>query len=88
MKKLVLLLLKFYKKFISPCLPDACRFYPTCSEYAFTSVERFGVFKGSFLTFKRLIRCQPFCKGGIDFVPEEYSFLDNIKSIFWRKNKK
>ena len=66
MKKFVILILKFYKKFISPALPDSCRFYPTCSEYAATAVGKYGVLKGSIKSIYRIIRCNPFNKGGYD----------------------
>ena len=66
MKKFVLSILKFYKKFISPVLPDSCRFYPTCSEYAVTVVGKYGVLKGSIKSIYRIIRCNPFNKGGYD----------------------
>jgi hypothetical protein len=66
MKKFVILILRFYKKFISPALPDSCRFYPTCSEYAATAVEKYGVLKGSIKSIYRIIRCNPFNKGGYD----------------------
>jgi len=63
-------IIKMYRKFISPVLPSSCRFYPTCSEYALVSVERFGVLRGSWLAVKRISRCHPFNKGGFDPVPE------------------
>ena len=66
MKKFVVSILRFYKKFISPALPDSCRFYPTCSEYAATAVEKYGVLKGSIKSVYRIIRCNPFNKGGYD----------------------
>ncbi|MCL5072202.1 MAG: membrane protein insertion efficiency factor YidD [Actinobacteria bacterium] len=66
MRKFVLSILKFYKKFISPVLPDSCRFYPTCSEYAVTAVGKYGVLKGSIKSIYRIIRCNPFNKGGYD----------------------
>jgi hypothetical protein len=66
MKKFVILILRFYKKFISPVLPDSCRFYPTCSEYAVTAVGKYGVLKGSIKSIYRIIRCNPFNKGGYD----------------------
>ncbi|MDR1690168.1 MAG: membrane protein insertion efficiency factor YidD, partial [Clostridiales bacterium] len=53
----------------SPVLPNACRFYPTCSVYAFEAVDKYGVVKGLFLACKRILRCNPFCKGGYDPVP-------------------
>jgi len=66
MKKFVISILKFYKKFISPILPDSCRFYPTCSEYAATAVGKYGVLKGSIKSIYRIMRCNPFNKGGYD----------------------
>lgn len=66
MKKLILLILKGYKKFISPYLPQACRFYPTCSEYVYEAVSRRGIIVGLALGAWRLLRCNPFCRGGYD----------------------
>jgi uncharacterized protein len=66
MKKFVVSILRFYKKFISPALPDSCRFYPTCSEYAVTAVKKYGVLKGSIKSIYRIMRCNPFNKGGYD----------------------
>ncbi|MDX1387913.1 MAG: membrane protein insertion efficiency factor YidD [Acidobacteriota bacterium] len=63
--------LRFYKRFISPMLPPACRFQPTCSEYAMEAVQYYGVFKGSFLAMRRLARCHPWSRGGFDPVPIE-----------------
>ena len=57
-----ILLVKFYKYFISPILPSACRYYPTCSEYAVEAFHEHGVVKGGWLTALRLSRCQPLCK--------------------------
>ena len=67
MQKLILNFLKFYKKAISPYLRAQCKFYPTCSEYAVLAIKKFGILKGIFKIFNRLIRCNPFSKGGIDF---------------------
>lgn len=69
LERIVLGLLKFYKREISPCLPPSCRYLPTCSEYAMQAVARYGVWKGGFLAIKRLLRCHPFHKGGYDPVP-------------------
>lgn len=62
-------LIKVYKGAISPLLPPACRFYPTCSSYALEAFERHGFWRGLRLSAFRLCRCHPFCPGGIDLVP-------------------
>ena len=64
--RVVLVLLRAYKLVISPLLPPACRFTPTCSEYAAEAVSRHGVGRGLWLALKRVCRCQPFCAGGHD----------------------
>ena len=69
MKRMMLKSLRFYKRNISPLLPPACKYIPTCSEYAMEAVERFGPVKGGYLAAKRLLRCNPFAKGGYDPVP-------------------
>jgi putative membrane protein insertion efficiency factor len=66
MKFLILSFLQLYKTLLSPFLPPACRFEPTCSVYARQAVEKYGVFKGTWLAVKRILRCQPFSKGGYD----------------------
>jgi putative membrane protein insertion efficiency factor len=66
MKFLVIDILGVYKAIVSPFLPPACRFEPTCSEYARDAVEKYGVSQGAWLGLKRILRCQPFCKGGHD----------------------
>lgn len=71
MKFLVMSLIRFYMKFISPLKKPCCRFIPTCSEYALEAVDRFGVFRGGFMAFCRILRCNPFCKGGYDPVPRK-----------------
>jgi hypothetical protein len=65
-KILVLSLLRAYKWALSPLLPPACRYVPTCSHYALEAVERFGVFRGSWMALARLLRCHPFARGGYD----------------------
>ncbi|MGQ9845353.1 MAG: membrane protein insertion efficiency factor YidD [Caldisericia bacterium] len=69
MKKLILILIKFYQKFISPMFPPSCRFTPTCSQYTFEAVEKYGPIKGLYLGIKRILRCNPFFPGGEDPVP-------------------
>ena len=66
MKKLLAELLLLYKRWISPLLPRACRFSPTCSEYARLAVLRYGALRGGFLAAGRLLRCHPLHPGGID----------------------
>lgn len=66
MKFLIIEVLKFYKAVLSPFLPSACRFEPTCSVYMMQSVEKYGVFRGTWNGVKRILRCQPFCAGGFD----------------------
>lgn len=66
MKYLLVDILKIYKSFLSPFLPMACRFTPSCSVYAMDAISKYGALKGTFLATKRILRCQPFCKGGFD----------------------
>jgi putative membrane protein insertion efficiency factor len=66
MQKLMVHFLRLYKRLVSPWLPSACRFYPTCSEYMCDAVIKYGVWKGVWLGLKRLLRCHPFHEGGFD----------------------
>ena len=66
MKYLVIDLIGLYKTFLSPFFPPACRFEPTCSEYTREAVEKYGALRGTWMGVKRILRCQPFCKGGYD----------------------
>lgn len=66
MKYLFIDFLRLYKMFVSPFLPSACRFTPTCSEYMMQSIEKYGVFRGIGMGLRRLARCQPLCRGGHD----------------------
>lgn len=69
MKRIVLGALDAYKLYVSPLLPPACRYYPTCSQYCREAVLRHGVLRGLWLGFKRLCRCHPLRPGGFDPVP-------------------
>ena len=69
MKKACMAAIRFYQREISPLCPPRCRYIPTCSEYALEAVEKYGAVKGTFLTTKRILRCNPFHKGGYDPVP-------------------
>ena len=63
MKAVLLWMIRFYRKYISPARPPCCRFIPTCSEYGLEAIEKYGAWKGGWLTFKRLLRCNPFNHG-------------------------
>ena len=69
MKRILILLVKGYRKFISPLFPPSCRFRPTCSQYTLEAIEKFGALQGSWLGLKRILRCHPFHPGGYDPVP-------------------
>lgn len=71
MKQIFLWMIRFYRKYISPLTPPTCRFYPTCSQYGLEAIERFGAWKGLWLTLKRIVKCHPFHPGGIDYVPQK-----------------
>ena len=66
MKIVFIKLIRFYQKFISPMFPPSCRFYPTCSEYAVQALSKYGAFKGGLMAMWRILRCNPFNKGGFD----------------------
>jgi hypothetical protein len=68
-KFIVLVLIRGYQLIVSPVLGPACRFYPSCSQYASLAINQYGVVKGSYLAFRRLLRCHPFHPGGFDPVP-------------------
>lgn len=71
MKRLLLGLIRFYQRHISPALPPRCRFIPTCSQYAVEAISRFGAARGALMALKRFLRCHPFYRGNIyDPVPE------------------
>lgn len=60
MKKLLLQMIRFYQKHISPAFPPRCRYYPTCSAYAYQAISKYGACKGGWLALRRLLRCNPF----------------------------
>jgi len=72
MRILLINLIKGYQYFISPLLGSNCRFYPSCSSYGLEAIQLHGPLKGSYLLFRRLIKCHPFHEGGIDSVPEKF----------------
>ena len=71
MRQVITGALRGYRYLISPLLGPTCRFYPTCSTYAIEAIERYGITRGTWLTLRRLIRCNPWHPGGVDKVPGE-----------------
>ena len=78
---LPLKMISFYQRKISPLFPARCRYYPTCSQYTYEAVEKYGFFLGTALGALRILRCNPFFKGGVDPVPE-------FKRIKYKKSEK
>lgn len=74
MKYIAIAFINFYRKFISPLFPAKCKYYPTCSAYALDAVKKFGFIRGTLLAFWRILRCNPWSMGGIDPVPEKFTF--------------
>ena len=70
-KRIMLAMIRFYQKRISPYTPAVCRFTPTCSQYAVEAIQSHGALKGGWLALKRLLRCNPCFRGGFDPVPEK-----------------
>jgi uncharacterized protein len=81
MKFLGLWLLQLYKRWISPVLPPACRYVPTCSEYAMEAVERYGVLRGGIMAAWRVLRCHPLVKGGYDPVVKDRTYRDTGRQV-------
>lgn len=82
MRQILQAIVRFYQKAISPLFPPNCRFHPTCSHYALESLEKHGAFWGALLAAKRIIRCNPFNPGGLDYVPNKI----NKEILFKFKN--
>lgn len=66
MRKILLILIKAYQKYISPLRPPTCRFYPSCSQYSYESIQKHGVIKGGFYSVVRISKCHPYHPGGFD----------------------
>ncbi len=62
-------IIKIYQRLISPFFPSSCKFYPSCSEYGVKAIDKYGAIRGSFLTFKRILKCNPWSDGGYDPIP-------------------
>lgn len=69
MRRPFLILIRGYQRFLSPLLPASCRFVPSCSEYGYQAIEKYGIIRGGAMAVWRILRCNPFCKGGYDPVP-------------------
>lgn len=80
MKHIALFFVRIYQKFISPLFPARCRYYPSCSAYSAQAFARHGFFKGLILSIWRLLRCNPWSRGGVDYVPERFT-----RDIFRKK---
>ncbi len=76
-KKLLIVLVRGYQRFISPLLPPSCRYYPTCSTYMIDALKQHGVFLGVLMGMARILRCNPFVRGGVDPVPEKFTLRRN-----------
>ncbi|QAT41561.1 membrane protein insertion efficiency factor YidD [Clostridium sp. JN-9] len=66
MKRLLIFIIKIYRRYISPYKRPSCKYYPTCSQYAIEAIEKYGAFRGIFMSIWRILRCNPFSKGGYD----------------------
>ena len=65
---------RFYQRFVSPAIPQRCKYHPSCSQYAVTAVRRYGILRGLVLAGWRLLRCNPWSHGGVDFVEDQKLF--------------
>ena len=68
-------LIVIYRVAVSPLTKPCCRFYPTCSSYALEAIDKFGLARGSWLALMRIMRCQPFCESGVDFIPAKFEWF-------------
>ena len=80
MKNLLIKLVRFYQKYISANRPPSCKYYPTCSAYSIEALEKHGAFKGIFMTLWRILRCNPFSKGGYDPVSDKQNKVNKVKN--------
>lgn len=82
MKKILIQLVRIYQRFISPLFPPSCRYHPTCSNYMIQAIQVHGALKGSLMGIARILRCHPFVKGGVDYVPLKFSLKRNTKDQY------
>lgn len=81
MKKILIAMIKIYQKYLSPLKGTKCPYFPTCSQYGSEAIEKHGVIKGTLLTSWRILRCNPFSKGGFDPVPDDISITNRKFSV-------
>ena len=84
MKKMIIYLIKIYRKKISPMYPPRCKYVPTCSQYALEAIEKYGIIKGGLMSIWRILRCNPFSRGGFD--PVKWRKKIVIKNIRERRS--
>lgn len=73
--------IRMYQRFISPCLPARCKYYPSCSHYAVRAIKIHGAIKGSVLAVWRILRCNPWSRGGVDYVPGKFEVIYFMKTL-------
>lgn len=88
MKKIMIAVIQLYQKYLSPLKSTKCPYYPSCSNYGLEAVHKHGAFKGFVLALWRVLRCNPFSKGGFDPVPEEFSWKKIMKGCQQRQEDK
>lgn len=81
MKKILMKIIRFYQKYISPATQPTCRYYPTCSSYALEAIDKHGALKGGIMGSARILRCNPFVEGGVDRVPDYFTVHRNPANI-------
>lgn len=81
MKKILMTMIRFYQKNISPATPPSCRYHPTCSSYALEAIDKHGAVKGGVMSTARILRCNPFVEGGVDHVPDYFTVRRNPANI-------
>lgn len=77
MRKVLIMLVRFYQVAISPLFPPSCRYYPTCSNYMIAALKKHGLILGLIMGLARIIRCNPFIRGGVDPVPDNFTVFRN-----------
>ena len=87
MKRILIWLISFYRKYLSPLKSTKCPYFPSCSQYGLEAVQRYGAIKGGLLSIWRILRCNPFSKGGYDPVPSMKAKASTKTSVKTKKEK-